>query len=263
MSPGGSASTSVPSGPSIAGHRVELLPSIDSTNAEARRRIQAGHDEAGLVLVAIDQTAGRGRRGHTWHCVPGRSLITTLVLVQPALPRLSRVTVLTAVAACQALEAAGSPPIAIKWPNDLMRGEGKLGGILVEQIISPHGEDLLLVGIGINLSLRPGDLPSELGALATDADLAPTAACRDEVLRHLVRGLDGALAALGTPADHAWGQEYGQRSWLNGRRVRLQYQDQQQTVEIASVSAEGDLLLGDGRTLRGEHVQLLSLNPRS
>jgi len=261
--PGDAASTSVLSGPSIAGHRVELLSSIDSTNAEARRRICAGRDVAGLVLVAVDQTAGRGRRGHTWHCVPGRSLITTLVLVQPTLPRLSRVTVLTAVAACRALENAGSPPMAIKWPNDLMRGEGKLGGILVEQVTSPQGQDLLLVGVGINLSLRPGDLPDELNALATDAALAPTAACRDQALRQLVEGLDGALAALGTPADHAWGQEYARRSWLNGRRVSLQHEGRQQTVDIASVSAEGDLLLGDGRTLRGEHVQLLSSKPHS
>ena len=263
MSPGDAASTSVPSGPFISGHRVELLPSIDSTNAEARRRIQAGRDVAGLVLLAVDQTAGRGRRGHTWHCVPGRSLITTLVLAQPPLPRLSRVTVLTAVAACRALEAAGSPPIAIKWPNDLMRGEGKLGGILVEQVTSPQGQNLLLVGIGINLSVGLDELPEELRSLATDAGLAPSAACRDEVLCHLVAGLDSALAALGSPADHAWGQEYSQRSWLDGRTVRLKYEGREQTIEVTSVSAEGDLILGDGRTLRGEHVQLLSLTPRS
>ena len=261
MIPDGGSATSVPCVPSITGHRVELLPTVDSTNAEARRRVQAGHDVDGLVLLAIDQTAGRGRRGHTWHCVPGRSLITTLVLAQPDLPRLSRVTVLTAVAACRALEAAGSAPIAIKWPNDLMHGEGKLGGILVEQLTSPGGQELLLVGIGINLALNPGDLPEELRSLATHADLSPTEVTRNSVLSPLVSGLDGALAALGSAEDHAWGQEYSRRSWLNGRRVRLQFEGQAQTVEVASVSTEGDLLLGDGRTLRGEHVQLLSLNP--
>lgn len=247
--------------PTIAGHRVELLKSIDSTNAEARRRVVAGQAEPGLVLLALEQTAGRGRLGRRWHCVPGRSLATTLVIALPQLPRLSRVTLLTAVAACRALEAAGSPPLAIKWPNDLMRSEAKLGGMLVEQLSDASGRQLLLIGVGINLSLRPGDLPDELLTLATDAGLDASAATRNAVLRNLVRGIDTALADLGTPADADWGREYCRRSWLNGRRVELLFEGRAQTVEIDEVSCEGDLLLGDGRTLRGEHVQLLSVRP--
>jgi BirA family biotin operon repressor/biotin-[acetyl-CoA-carboxylase] ligase len=237
-----------------------LVASIDSTNLEARRRVVAGRAGPGLVLVAVHQSAGRGRRDRRWHCVPGRSLAATLVIERPELERLSRVTLLTAVAACRALEARGAPPLQIKWPNDLMRDDSKLAGMLVELVKDPQGRELLLIGIGINLCLRPGDLPEDIAALATDAGLDASDATRDAVLEELVTGLEAALSALGTATDRAWGQEYRSRSWLDGRRVELELDGSRQTVDLAGVTADGDLLLADGRLLQGEHVQLVAVH---
>ncbi|MFT7461935.1 MAG: BirA family biotin operon repressor/biotin-[acetyl-CoA-carboxylase] ligase [Pseudohongiellaceae bacterium] len=182
-----------------------------------------------------------------------------MVVAQPELPRLSRITLLAAVAACRALEAVGSPAISIKWPNDLMRGQRKIAGILVEQLRSPSGEPLLLIGVGINLSLRPGDLPPELEQLATDAGLDERPDTRNSVLGELVQELDQSLAQLGSPGDQARGREYCSRSWLDRRTVVLEYKGQRQTVEIASLTPSGDLLLRDGRELTGEYVQLISV----
>jgi biotin-(acetyl-CoA carboxylase) ligase len=142
-----------------------------------------------------------------------------------------------------------------------MRDDAKLAGMLVEVVKDPRGTDLLLIGIGINLCLRPGDLPEDLAAIATDAGLDASDATRDAVLVDLVTGLDGALSAAGTLADQAWGREYVGRSWLDGRTVDFELGGSRETVEVAAITAEGDLLLADGRLVQGEHAQLLAVHP--
>lgn len=237
--------------------RVEVLASIDSTQAEARRRIEAGTAVTGLVLQAHEQTAGRGSRGRTWVTVPGRSLALSVVLPLPDVPRISRVTLWTAVCACRALESAGSPPLAIKWPNDVMRGEGKLGGVLVEAARGPGGAERLVVGLGLNLDLseapRVGDLPEA----ATDAGLPSSLAAgvREAIVAELLE----VWAAPGGPLDRELGEDYVRRSWLDGRKVSLVYSGTKQAVTVSSVTEEADLVLADGRVLRGEHVQRLDM----
>jgi len=236
---------------------VEHHASLDSTNAELRRRVETGHALAGLLVLADAQTAGRGQRGATWHTAPGRSLAASLLLARPELARPARVTLLAALAAAEALEAAGSGPIAIKWPNDLQAGERKVGGLLVEGVSAPSGAAFLVVGLGVNLALAAGDLPDSLsqraGSLALPADLD----ARRRLVAHWADALERALAELGTAADRARGESYRRRSWLRGRQVRLLFQGSEVQARIADVSGEGDLLLDDGRCLRGEHVRLL------
>jgi BirA family biotin operon repressor/biotin-[acetyl-CoA-carboxylase] ligase len=241
----------------MPGHLIQHHATLDSTSAHARRLIESGEAGIGLVVIADDQTAGRGTRGATWVTVPGRSLASSLVIAPPELPRPSRIILLAAVAAARALEALGSARIAIKWPNDIMRGERKIGGLLVEGVTSPAGETMLVVGLGINLSLRPGDLPGELAGSAGDVGLSPDALTRDALLARVLEEFDQLLDGLGTPTDDAAGEEYQKRSWLRGRRVRLDWAGRVESVEIADVTPDGDLVLADGRVARGEHVRLL------
>ncbi|MCB9898975.1 MAG: biotin--[acetyl-CoA-carboxylase] ligase [Planctomycetes bacterium] len=242
--------------------RFVHLPSVDSTSSELRRRVAAGDAEPGLVLSADEQTAGRGRRGATWTTVAGRSLAVSLLADAPALERPARVTLLCAVATARALEAAGAPELAIKWPNDLYRGERKLGGILVEPVRDPSGVEHLVIGVGVNLTLRPGDLPDALNELAGDAGVPADDASRAALLRRIVAEIDAALAEIGTPADAARGEEFRRRSWLTGRLVDLVHAGRHERVRVDDVTAAGDLLTADGRLLRGEHVQLAPRAPR-
>jgi len=242
----------------LAGHRVLWVAETDSTSALARRLLAEGRLEAGDVVVADRQTAGRGRRGRSWVTVPGRSLAASFVLAEPPLERPARLTVLAAVAAARALERCGAPAIAIKWPNDLMRGEAKCGGLLVERLGGPGGRPLCVLGLGINLELRAGDLPPELADRAGAAGLTGDEEGRRRLLAAVLEELDAALAPT---ADGERGAEYRRRSWLTGRRVELSSGGEHLACRIADVTGDGDLLLEDGRLLPGESVELLSVLP--
>jgi len=239
----------------VAGHRVLHLCETTSTSEVVRARLAAGLAAAGDVVLADAQTAGRGRRGRTWVTLPG-ALAASVLLAPPPLPRRGRLAVLAAVAACRALEATSARGLRIKWPNDLMRGEAKIGGLLAEVVERPGGGSLVVLGIGINLALRPEQLPPELRERAGHAGLPAGAATRDALLAALLAELDAALAEVGTPADAARGEDYRRRAWLVGRHVRLVAAGQSLEGVLDDVTPDGDLLL-EGRLLAGETVELL------
>jgi len=234
--------------------RIETLAEVDSTQLEARRRLEAGDAAAHQVLVADVQSAGRGRRGHRWYASAGSSLMFTALLPPPPLERPARLLLLVAVAAARALDDCGCPGVAIKWPNDLYLGERKLGGLIAERARGPRGVALLL-GMGLNLAAPEPPLPDAVAARATHAGLPHGRVTRDRVLHAVLAHLDTLLDALGTPAEAAWREAFRRRSWLDGRRAEIHQAGRRFAARIESVSADGDLLLDDGRRLLGEHVE--------
>ena len=131
-----------------AGYQLIRLEEIDSTNCEARRLAEAG--EAGPVwIMARSQTAGRGRRGRAWLSAPG-NLAATL-LIRPARQPCGQLSFAAALAAADVAEHfAPTAPVTVKWPNDVLAGDRKMAGILLEST-----GDWLAVGVGINLVSHP------------------------------------------------------------------------------------------------------------
>ncbi|TKB34605.1 MAG: biotin--[acetyl-CoA-carboxylase] ligase, partial [Nitrospira sp.] len=118
------------------GRRIELFDSIPSTNREAVRLAQA-NVEHGTVVVADCQTAGRGRLSRNWFSPPGANLYCSVILkaARPAdrlTEWLSWLPLISALAAAEAIEAVSSLHVSVKWPNDLLISERKVGGILCE-----------------------------------------------------------------------------------------------------------------------------------
>jgi BirA family transcriptional regulator, biotin operon repressor / biotin---[acetyl-CoA-carboxylase] ligase len=149
---------------------IEHLPTIDSTNVEAMRRIAAG-DRGTRWIIAAEQTAGRGRSGRGWTSKPGNFYGSLIVPVagRPAVAH--HLSLLMAVAVFDALtEVAGTrglPGLRLKWPNDVLIGGAKLCGLLPESTSHPDGTGLLVVfGIGINLQRPAVDLGRPVAALA-------------------------------------------------------------------------------------------------
>jgi BirA family biotin operon repressor/biotin-[acetyl-CoA-carboxylase] ligase len=174
----------------------------DSTNERARRLAAAGAPH-GTLVTAAEQTAGRGRQGRTWTAPPGRALLLSLVLrvEQPALVPLA--------AGVAAAETLGDHA-RIKWPNDVLVDGRKVAGILVE---GRPQEGWAVLGIGLNVAIRPDDFPPELrdtaGTLGrAPADLEPT-------LRQLLEALDRWLDADQETVIAAWRA----RDALEGRRI--------------------------------------------
>jgi BirA family biotin operon repressor/biotin-[acetyl-CoA-carboxylase] ligase len=153
----------------------------DSTNARARELAAAGAPH-GTLVTAGEQTAGRGRQGRTWSAPPGRALLMSVLLRD--WPRLLPLAAAVAVA-----QVAGDPA-KIKWPNDVQLDGRKVAGILVE---GRPQEGWMVLGIGINVAVRPADLPPDLRETAATLGREPGEV--ETVLGQLLTGLDGWLTA--------------------------------------------------------------------
>jgi BirA family biotin operon repressor/biotin-[acetyl-CoA-carboxylase] ligase len=147
--------------------RLVQLAETDSTNAEALRRALGG-EPGPLWLLADRQTAGRGRAGRSWASAPGNLFASLLVSTTCPAPQASQLSLVAGVAAVDAIRKAGgqAPPaeLRLKWPNDILIGSAKVGGILIESTTRAPGSDrLAVIGVGLNLV----SAPEPLGRAAT------------------------------------------------------------------------------------------------
>ena len=259
--------------PLLPGFTVEVLPSIDSTNTELMRRARAGQTEPTL-LVAEQQTAGRGRLGRVWQSDVGASLMLSLGL--PMAPRdWSGLSLAVGVSVAESLQPTlpplepGQPPrIGLKWPNDLwLSGDRKLGGILVEtaSFVAPqaahpapaHGTAAryVVVGIGINVLPRSGEgmsmPPGSLQDVEPDLD-APAALLR--IVPPLVAMLQGFEACGFAPVQ----PRFAARDVLQGRPVTL---SDGQTGTAHGVGEDGALLVHTAQGMQAVTSAEISVRP--
>lgn len=179
---------------------------IDSTNAEARRRAEAG--EAGpLWIMALRQSAGRGRRGRSWDTGTG-NLAATLLMTSDRPPAEAAQVSFVAALAVADLARAYLPAdrVRLKWPNDLMVASEKAAGILVESGRREDGRLWLAVGIGVNLAHAPSDVERPATSFALNgASPPPTPRAALERLSEAFAGWLGAWEASGFSAvAEAW-----------------------------------------------------------
>ena len=140
-----------------------------STNADAVELAEGGAPEWTLV-VAGQQTAGRGRLGRSWSSAPGKALLLSVILRPPLAP--ARAAVLPLLVAATMAEAAGPRRVVrTKWPNDLVVGERKLAGVLPEAKVSGRTLSYLVVGIGVNVAMAEDDFPADVRDIATSLEL--------------------------------------------------------------------------------------------
>ena len=195
--------------------RIEYFKTIDSTNTELKRRARLGAP-SGTVLVADEQTAGRGRMGRTFFSPAGSGLYMSVLLRPVALADAGRITTYAAVATARALEKQGVR-VSIKWVNDLLAGGKKLCGILAEA--GTVGEDAFAV-IGIGINLADAAFPEELADVATSVE-AQTGRIpdRNEVVDDILHEL--AALTRGGFSDPSVMEEYRARCTLLGRAIRV------------------------------------------
>jgi BirA family transcriptional regulator, biotin operon repressor / biotin---[acetyl-CoA-carboxylase] ligase len=205
----------------------------DSTNARARALAERGAPH-GTLVTADEQTAGRGRQGRTWSAPRGRALLCSLVIRDP--PRLLPLTAGVAVA-----ELAG-PDALIKWPNDVLLGGRKVAGILAE---GRPQDGWAILGVGINVAVRPQDLTEDLRSRAGGLGLAPDAI--ESTLAALLEGFQRWLTAQPSEVLRA----LRARDALYGRPVRWEAGSGRgaginEGGELVVSTPDGDVALGAG-----------------
>jgi BirA family biotin operon repressor/biotin-[acetyl-CoA-carboxylase] ligase len=177
------------------GRRIEAHLRLGSTNDRAREALAAG--QVGVVVLAEEQTAGRGRHGRTWLSPPGRNLTLSV----PLRPRLAaeRAGLLSLSMALAARDACATvAPCRLKWPNDVESSDGrKLGGILIETVIAGERLDAAIVGVGLNVNWRRAEMPAGLRERATSlAEEVGHQVDRVGVLRALLDAMELRLEEL-------------------------------------------------------------------
>ncbi|MEU1255542.1 biotin--[acetyl-CoA-carboxylase] ligase [Streptomyces chartreusis] len=228
--------------------RVEVVERTGSTNTDLVDLATAGKAEEGTVLVAEEQTAGRGRLDRNWTAPPRSGLFFSVLLNPSEVPvtRWGWLPLLTGVAVATGLSRAAGVDTALKWPNDVLVTVGgeerKTGGILAERA----GEAGVVIGVGINVSLRADELPVPQAASLVLAGAASTD--RDPLLRGMLRSLEDWYgrwrAAVGDPLVSGLQETYAAGCATLGKTVRAELPgDRAITGEAVAIDGDGRLVL--------------------
>lgn len=205
----------------FVGH-LHFSASTGSTNSDALDAARHGAPH-GSVFFADEQLAGRGRSDHGWHSAAGEGLYVSVLLRLPIpASRLPLLPLAVGLAAAQAIHAASGLTIDLRWPNDLLLGLRKTGGILVESKLEGAAVAYAVLGIGINVHQRA--FPPELARFATSLDLENSNKnSRQQLLVALLKSLQQeALSLLDSASVAAIPQRVQQAStWLHGRSVQV------------------------------------------
>lgn len=248
--------------------RVDVVEETGSTNADLTSRAAGGEDVAGAVLLAENQTAGRGRNGRTWSAMPRAQVTMSMGIPTAGLSAASWgwVPLITGLAVIDAVAEIAGVRAGLKWPNDVLAGSnsGKLAGILAEAS-APAG--VIVVGVGLNVSLRQEDLPDAAATSllilgAADVDRTALAVA---LLRNMSRRV-GHLLSTGVGAGLV--DEYVGKSSTVGRRVRaILPGDREVTGQALGVDEQGrlridtDLSPGGGGVVAVSAGDIVHLRP--
>lgn len=250
-----------------------VVERIDSTNRLARQVVGAYHQEEmtppELLVLAFEQVAGRGRQGRAWLSPAGGGVYATRVLTVAGAAELQTVPLLAAIGLARALGAllpAGR--CGLKWPNDLMVGGRKLGGVLVESVARAGGESVAMIGFGINY--RPVEGSARIARAASPAMARATWLTEElselpplgDVARSLVEGLEAELEHLGD-ASYAAERFRALSVHRPGEIIRCRLANELVTGELVGFDERGFLRLSTdvGETLisAGEIVESAGL----
>ncbi|HWM92012.1 MAG TPA: biotin--[acetyl-CoA-carboxylase] ligase [Thermoanaerobaculia bacterium] len=239
--------------PGRAPENLVVLPVVDSTNRIARAIVQEYETEEQplppLLILALEQSGGRGRQGKSWSSPAGKGVYATRVLTVPDPAVLQTLPLLVGVGLSRALDPFLPSSCRLKWPNDLLAEGRKIGGILIEAMVHTEGESRALIGFGVNVGHEREELP-ETG---TSLHLMGSGSSLEELTWKLVEGLERELEHLGDLAYAA--EAYRELSaHRSGDRISCRVGDSTVEGTFVAIDDLGRLVLDNG----GEELRLSS-----
>jgi BirA family transcriptional regulator, biotin operon repressor / biotin---[acetyl-CoA-carboxylase] ligase len=228
----------------VIGRDIRVFQETTSTNDICERLARDGVAE-GVVVFAEAQRKGRGRLGRKWISPPGKGLWFS-VLLRPLLPPqgATQLVVAAAVALTQALHNYTRLSISIKWPNDILIAHHKIGGILTELSAELDHIRHVILGIGLDVNLKPGDLPAEVREIATSLSLEMGRTLdRAELAAVVLQELDSCYRRICAGAFDEVADEWERHCVTLGRNVRIQTGNRLIEGRAESLDDDGALLV--------------------
>ena len=222
----------------FVGQSVIYYPRLTSTMEVAKRQARLGAAE-GTVVIAGEQTAGKGRIGRVWLSPEGS--IALSIILYPSLVYLPSLIMLASLAVVRSIEAVTGLKSQIKWPNDVLVNGRKVCGILIESDVQGDAVIYAVIGIGVNVNLRLSDVP-EISSLATSlSDELGRDVSLLSLIRRLLVEVEGLYLTL--LAGGSIYEEWRDSLVTLGKKVRVESGKNKYEGIAESVARDGSLLL--------------------
>ena len=248
--------------PALIGRTLHRVGRCESTNDLAWEAARAGEPE-GFAVLAEEQTGGRGRHGRRWISPPGKGILLSVLLRPPFDPvRSPLVTAVGGLAVSDVIAHPSGPDARILWPNDVVVGDRKIAGVLVEMKNLPGQGYAYVLGIGINVNQSPDDFPPDLEVPAVSLAMIRGSPCdRDALLAALLQSIDARYRDVLDGHDEALAAAWRKKSYVLGRRVRIRADHRNWIGRVEDVHPLDGIILrlenGTLKGFRGEHVESL------
>lgn len=240
--------------------QIVKLDAIDSTNAYLKRTMRVRQLEDYTVAVAEVQTSGRGQQGTSWVSEPGKNLIFSVFKKFSGFYATQHfyLNLMVSLSIYRTLEELNIPNLRIKWPNDILSGNYKICGILIETILA--GEMIKSAVIGVGLNLNQTQFP-ELPNATSLKLLTGRSFDRDEVLQMVIENLKSRFLFTGDSEREALREGYADKLFMKDRRAAFQILEGQEVEGfIRGVSEGGKLLVEfDNQAVREFDLKELKL----
>ena len=240
-------------------HDVQVHESVDSTNGLLLRQADEGA-RSGLVCLAETQTQGRGRRGRPWVSPYGCNLyMSVLWRYASGVSALEGLSLVAGLMVLEALEAEGVKGLSLKWPNDVVAGNEKLAGILLEMGGDPAGECHVVLGIGVNMDM-PAQAGKGIDQRWTDASrVSGCSLSRNGLAGAIISRILPALASYDEQGFAAYRERWSKRDACEGKSIRLLMGDSVHGGRGAGVDSKGAFRLQTESGIRSFHGGEISL----
>ena len=233
-------------GPNLPFHRLDVVQTTGSTNADLLARHAAGEDIDAAVLIAEHQSAGRGRNGRAWSTPPRSQIALSVGIAASGVPATAWgwVPLLTGIAVVDAVRSTTGLDAKLKWPNDVLVGERKLAGILAE-VAAP--DPVIVLGLGLNVTMTAAEAPDPRATslLMLGSTMLDRSALLGAVMAELSARIDRWRAARGP--DVLLVEDYRRLSSTLGTRVRAILPGDREIIGIATdLDESGQLSIDTG-----------------
>jgi BirA family biotin operon repressor/biotin-[acetyl-CoA-carboxylase] ligase len=224
----------------FVGKKIYYFDSVASTMGVAMQLGIKGAPEGTLVLTE-SQTKGKGRLGRNWFSPKHKGIYLSLILRPKTLPsQASMLTLLSAVSTCEAIKATVDMDARIKWPNDMLLGNKKLGGILTELNAEMDKINFVIIGIGLNVN---NDKKTLISGATSLKEHKKEQISRVSLLREILRKIEENYLLLQAKGTHSIIEKWREHSITLGRRVKVYCQKEHIEGEALDVDIDGGLLI--------------------